>query len=160
VDTSEAVGEALAAKAAGAGQRAVANLVGRPRETVRNWLRRFGARAAELRAHFVSWALALDDGSVYGVLELWVEMAHRGARAGGAPMAVVGIKGVRRASTAPSPGACHIRPWRRPIVSLAEHCPTQTTGWSPSPAPQSSGHTSLARWEASQRRTRTIIESP
>jgi hypothetical protein len=60
VDTSEVVGEALAAKAAGAGQRAVANLVGRPRETVRNWLRRFGARAAEICRHFCSWALALD----------------------------------------------------------------------------------------------------
>jgi transposase-like protein len=60
VDASEVVGEALAAKAAGAGQRTVATLVGRPRETVRNWLRRFGARATELRAHFVSWALALD----------------------------------------------------------------------------------------------------
>jgi transposase-like protein len=60
VDAAEVVGEAVQAKVAGAGQRAVASLLGRPRETVRNWLQRFGAKATELRAHFVSWAVALD----------------------------------------------------------------------------------------------------
>jgi len=60
VDSAEVIGRALVAKAAGAGQRAVAVRAGRPRETVRNWLRAFAARAAEVRRHFLAWALALD----------------------------------------------------------------------------------------------------
>lgn len=60
VDAGQLIGQALVAKASGHGQRKVAAVLGRPRETVRNWLRRFEARAADITRHFSSWALALD----------------------------------------------------------------------------------------------------
>lgn len=60
VDAVAVIGRALAAAAAGAGHRRVAELVGRPASTVRGWLRRFRAAAARVAAHFVVWAHALD----------------------------------------------------------------------------------------------------
>lgn len=60
VDSAEVVGEALLARGKGASQSVIASLVGRPRETVRNWLQAFSARAEALGRHFTSWALALD----------------------------------------------------------------------------------------------------
>jgi transposase-like protein len=59
-DSAEVIGQALLAKAAGAGQRAVAARLGRTRETVRNWFRSFGTRAGSICRHFLTWALALD----------------------------------------------------------------------------------------------------
>ena len=59
-DSADVIGQALLAKAAGAGQRVVAARLGRTRETVRNWFRSFGARAALICRHFLTWALALD----------------------------------------------------------------------------------------------------
>jgi hypothetical protein len=52
VDLAEVIGAALAAKAAGAGARAIAAAWGRPVDTVRGWLRRFGSRAAGVRVCF------------------------------------------------------------------------------------------------------------
>ena len=60
VDEVAVIGTALLAKASGAGHRKIATMLGRPRETVRGWLRQFSSRAAVLRAHFRRWALALD----------------------------------------------------------------------------------------------------
>ncbi len=60
VDEAAVIGQALLARAAGAGQRAIAATLSRPRETVRGWLQRFSARAEALAAHFAAWALALD----------------------------------------------------------------------------------------------------
>ncbi|MFC9898561.1 hypothetical protein ACFVMC_33130 [Nocardia sp. NPDC127579] len=51
-DMAVVIGAALAAKAAGAGARAVAAMLGRAVETVRGWFRRFAARAAVLRVWF------------------------------------------------------------------------------------------------------------
>jgi hypothetical protein len=51
-DLAEVVGVALAAKAEGLGARAVAALLGRPVDTVRGWLRRFGSRAETVRQFF------------------------------------------------------------------------------------------------------------
>ncbi|WP_405176981.1 hypothetical protein OG225_21260 [Nocardia sp. NBC_01377] len=51
-DLVSVIGVALTAKAAGAGARVIAGLVGRPVETVRGWLRRFAARAEALRVWF------------------------------------------------------------------------------------------------------------
>jgi hypothetical protein len=51
-DLVDVIGRALAAKARGCGARAVANLVGRPVDTVRGWLRRFGSRAEVVRRVF------------------------------------------------------------------------------------------------------------
>jgi Domain of unknown function (DUF6431) len=52
VDLVEVIGAALAAKAAGAGARPIAAAWGRPADTVRGWLRRFGSRAGLVRAFF------------------------------------------------------------------------------------------------------------
>jgi hypothetical protein len=51
-DLAEVIGAALAAKASGAGARAIAAGIGRPVETVRGWLRRFAGRAEEVRTVF------------------------------------------------------------------------------------------------------------
>jgi hypothetical protein len=53
VDLAEVIGAALAAKAAGAGARPIAAAWGRPVDTVRGWLRRFGSRAGLVRAFFL-----------------------------------------------------------------------------------------------------------
>jgi transposase-like protein len=59
-DEAALIGAALVAKASGLGQRAVAASVGRPLETVRNWLVRFARHAEVLARHFLAWALALE----------------------------------------------------------------------------------------------------
>ena len=51
-DAAAVIGAALEAAAAGDGHRKIAGLLGRPAETVRGWLRRFAARAEEVRAFF------------------------------------------------------------------------------------------------------------
>ena len=51
-DEGAVIGAALEAAAAGAGHRTIAELLGRPASTVRGWLRRFAARAEEVRAFF------------------------------------------------------------------------------------------------------------
>jgi transposase-like protein len=61
-DGTEVIGAALAAKARGEGHRSIARNLERAPSTVRGWLRRFGARASELREHFTRWAQALDPG--------------------------------------------------------------------------------------------------
>ena len=52
VDLVEVIGAALVAKAAGVGARAAAAACGRPVDTVRGWLRRFGSRAGAVRVFF------------------------------------------------------------------------------------------------------------
>jgi hypothetical protein len=59
-DLAEVIGAALAARAAGAGYRAVAARLGRPVDTVRGWLRRFALRAGALRVAFT--VLLVDTG--------------------------------------------------------------------------------------------------
>lgn len=51
-DTAAVIGAALTAKADGAGCRRIAAVLGRPVETVRGWLRRFGARVEAVRRLF------------------------------------------------------------------------------------------------------------
>ena len=50
LDLVEVIGAALLATATGLGHRGIAAALGRPATTVRGWLRRFGRRAAEVRA--------------------------------------------------------------------------------------------------------------
>ena len=64
VDEVAVIGRALLEKAAGAGHRTIAIRLGRPKETVRGWLRRFSTRVTLLREHFRHWAFALDMGGV------------------------------------------------------------------------------------------------
>ena len=65
-DAVEVIGAAVLA-ATGAGYRRVAEQLGRPAETVRDWLARFRSRAELVAAHFWRWARALDG----GVLPAW-----------------------------------------------------------------------------------------
>lgn len=58
-DTAAVIGAGLTAKATGAGHRLIAALLGRPAETVRGWLRRFGGRVEPVRAVFTGWCRAL-----------------------------------------------------------------------------------------------------
>lgn len=60
VDLADVIGAALVAKAAGSGVRSIAVLPGRPVETVRGWLRRFGRRAEQVRVCFT--VLLVDTG--------------------------------------------------------------------------------------------------
>lgn len=46
------IGAALTVKAGGVGHRRIAALLGRPTETVRGWLRRFGSRVEAVRRLF------------------------------------------------------------------------------------------------------------
>ena len=59
-DEVSVVGGAIEAKIAGVGHRPIAQRLGVPKDTVRGWLRRFVARADQVRAHFTRWAVALD----------------------------------------------------------------------------------------------------
>jgi hypothetical protein len=59
-DAVAVIGAALEAKAAGAGHRPIAACLGRPASTVRGWLRRFAARAEQVRGHFTRLLHALD----------------------------------------------------------------------------------------------------
>ncbi len=59
-DLAVVIGAALAARAAGAGHRRIALALGRPAETVRGWLRRFGGRLEQVRGVFTVWLRALD----------------------------------------------------------------------------------------------------
>lgn len=60
VDTAAVIGAALSFAAGGAGHRRVAERVGRPSSTVRDWLRRFRAVAVRVAAHFAVWANHFD----------------------------------------------------------------------------------------------------
>lgn len=59
-DAVVVIGAALLAKAAGVGHRSIAESLGRPAATVRGWLRRFLARAEDVRVLFTALLHALD----------------------------------------------------------------------------------------------------
>lgn len=63
-DTATVIGAGLTAKATGAGHRLIAALLGRPAETVRGWLRRFGGRVEAVRAVFTGWCRDLASDPV------------------------------------------------------------------------------------------------
>jgi Domain of unknown function (DUF6431) len=58
-DETGVIGTALEAKAAGAGHRTIAGMLGRPASTVRGWLRAFAARAGQVRSAFTALAAGL-----------------------------------------------------------------------------------------------------
>jgi hypothetical protein len=60
-DEVSVVGRAIEAKIAGVGHRLIAERLGVPMDTVRDWLRRFIARTDQVRADFTRWAAALDS---------------------------------------------------------------------------------------------------
>jgi hypothetical protein len=59
-DAVEVIGAAVLLAATGAGYRQVAEQLGLPAETVRDWLSRFRSRGELVAAHFWRWARALD----------------------------------------------------------------------------------------------------
>lgn len=59
-DGAEVIGEALLAKAHGAGHRVIAARLGRPPGTVRGWLRAFARRAEAISVCARRWAYAID----------------------------------------------------------------------------------------------------
>lgn len=59
-DAVAVIGAALLAKTAGVGHRPIASALGRPASTVRGWLRRFAARAEEVRVWFTGLLHLLD----------------------------------------------------------------------------------------------------
>lgn len=61
-DCAEVIGQALVAKAHGAGHRMIAARLDRPPGTVRGWLRAFARRAEGLRRVGVSSTLEMGDG--------------------------------------------------------------------------------------------------
>jgi len=61
-DAGAVIGRALEAKAAGAGHRAIAGLLGRPEPTVRGWLRALDRNAGRVRERFTSLAASLVTG--------------------------------------------------------------------------------------------------
>jgi hypothetical protein len=60
-DEVSVIGSAIEAKVAGEGFRRIAARLGVHGDTVRGWLRRFAERAAEIRARFTRWVVALDS---------------------------------------------------------------------------------------------------
>ena len=61
-DAGNVIGRALEAKAAGAGHRRIAGLLGRPESTVRGWLRALARNAGPVRVRFTSLAASLVTG--------------------------------------------------------------------------------------------------
>lgn len=89
-DLVEVIGAALAAKALGGGAAAIGRSLGRPRDTVRGWLRRFTLRANALRAMFTVTLVAVSPdpqtpataGSVFAdavaaIVGAWLAVAGR-----------------------------------------------------------------------------------
>jgi hypothetical protein len=61
-DEVAVIGAAIEASVAGEGYRRIGARLGVVADTVRGWLRRFGERADQIRAHFTRCAVVLDAG--------------------------------------------------------------------------------------------------
>ncbi len=59
-DGADVIGQALRGKASGAGHRPIARQLGRPRSTVRGWLRAFTRNAEAVRSVFTTLLVQLD----------------------------------------------------------------------------------------------------
>ncbi|MER5918200.1 hypothetical protein ABT124_50225 [Streptomyces sp. NPDC001982] len=101
-DAAVVIGAALVAKAAGAGHRRIAARLGLPDETVRGWLRRFGARAEAVREMFT--VLLVDAAPSDPLLP-----DPRGSRFADAVAAVLAAVG---AITVRWPGVVVLSPWQ------------------------------------------------
>lgn len=100
-DLAEVIGAALVAKATGQGVRPIAAALGRHADTVRGWLRRFTARAAQLRMLFT--VLLVDTGPDPQV-----------PAESGSPLAdaVAAILGARAAMASRWPVLGEVPPWQ------------------------------------------------
>ena len=93
LDAAEVIGEALLADG---GYRRVAERLGVPAETVRDWRSRFRSRAEVVAAHFLRWARALD-GALLG-LELQGSLVGDALEAIGVCVRVASLVLERRAA--------------------------------------------------------------
>jgi len=95
-DEAGVVGAAITAKAAGLGTRPVAGLLDRPVETVREWLRRFGARADAVRGWFTGLlcAVAPDPVVPQAAGSVWADAVAAMRAAAAAVMARFVVTGV------------------------------------------------------------------
>ena len=100
VDLAEVIGAALAAKAAGAGARSIAASQGRPVDTVRGWLRRFGSRAGRVRAFFIRL-----------LVEVGVDPVPPAQAPSGFADAVAAVAGASVAAVSRWPGIGEVPPW-------------------------------------------------
>lgn len=100
-DLAEVIGAALVAKAAGAGARMIAAAIGRPVETVRGWLRRFGLRSEEIRVRFT--VLLVDTAP---------DPVPPAATASAFADAVAAVLGARSAVVSRWPDVSEVSPWR------------------------------------------------
>ncbi len=71
-DAVSVIGAALEARASGVGHRSIAAVLGRPATTVRGWLRRFAARAEQVRVEFTRLLLVLDPLAVPVTPRAWI----------------------------------------------------------------------------------------
>jgi hypothetical protein len=99
-DLAEVIGAALVAKAAGAGARSIAAVWGRPVETVRGWLRRFGSRAGRVRAFFVAL-----------LVEVGVDPVPPAQARSLLADAVAAVAGASVAAASRWPGIGEVSPW-------------------------------------------------
>lgn len=99
-DAVAVIGAALAAKAAGAGVRGVAVVVGRPVETVRGWLRRFADRAELVRLVFTAL-----------LVKVGVDPVPPAAMVSVFADAVAAIAGASAAARSRWPGVGEVTPW-------------------------------------------------
>jgi hypothetical protein len=86
LDPAEVIGRALVAAVGGVARWRIAEELGLPESTVRNWLARARELAEDIRQHFTRWAFALDPalaagGPAGGGLRGAVEAVGRCARA-------------------------------------------------------------------------------
>ena len=100
VDLAEVIGAALAAKAAGAGARSIAAVCGRPVDTVRGWLRRFGSRAGLVRAFFTGL-----------LVEVGVDPVPPAQARSGFADAVAAVAGASVAAASRWPGIGEVPSW-------------------------------------------------
>jgi Homeodomain-like domain len=120
-DAVELIGQALVAAADGVDFRRIAEELGLPESTVRNWLRRARVLADEIRQHFVRWAFALDPALVAGRpvgggLAAAVEAVGRCARAAALTLAPRSPRSPWELASALSGGGllCTSGPWIEP----------------------------------------------
>jgi hypothetical protein len=101
VDLAEVIGAALAATAAGKGARPIAAAIGRPADTVRGWLRRFGSRAGLVRAFFTRLPV-----------EVGVDPVPHAQGPSALADAVAAVAGAAAAAASRWPGIGEVTPWR------------------------------------------------
>jgi uncharacterized protein DUF6431 len=116
VDLAEVIGAALAAKASGAGARAIAGWLGRPVDTVRGWLRRFSARAEQIRAYFTRLLVATA-----------VDAVPPAPAATPFADAVAAVAGAWQAAVSRWPDVGEVSPWQ--LAAAASHGRLLAPAW-------------------------------